>query len=210
MIRKTLLAAIIAVAPYFAMAQTYTTPYAKAEQKKAWRWVKKGEWRNGFTKASPDKDFNAVDFQQQYERNAEQWNTLFAWLQATDLLALPAGNHPIPGSSLVAMVQDDINKPIEKQGTESHRRKIDFQYVVSGVEGFAVLDHDTSKPNCEYNDRRDVIHYDYDRDKVRIFTNKKGHFNIFFPGDWHIAKIQTPKTNGEGKFRVIVVKMDYK
>lgn len=208
--KKTFIAAILAAMPLFAMAQTYTTPYTKAEQKAAWRWVKQGEWRNGFTKASPDKDFNAVDFQRQYKLNTAQWQALFQWLQSTDLLALPAGNHPIPGSTLTASVQDDTNKPIERQGSESHRKKIDVQYVVSGTEGFAILDHDTSTPNCEYNDKRDVIHYDYDKAKARIFTNKKGHFNVFFPGDWHIAKIQTPKTKDGETFRVVVVKMDYK
>lgn len=207
---RHILLTILAVLPLLCMAQTYTTPYGKAERKAARQWVKKGEWRNGFTKASPDKNVNAVDFQRQYARNTAQWQALFQWLQSTDLLALTAGSHPIPGTTMSASVQDDTNKPMEKVGSESHRRKIDFQWVVSGTEGFAVIDHDSSKPNCEYSEKKDVIHYDYVHDKARTFTNRKGRFNIFFPGDWHIAKIQTGKATGDGKFRVIVVKVDYK
>lgn len=194
--------------PLLAAAQTFTTPYPRVEKKLAKQWIKSGVWRNGFTKAKPDKTVNAVDFQRQYEKNTAQWKAMFEWLQKTDLLALSPGKHDIPGTSLSASVQDDTNKPIEKVGSESHRKKIDFQWVVSGTEGFAVIDHDTSKPNCEYNEKKDVIHYDYV--KAKKFTNKLGHFNIFFPGDWHIAKIQTGKATASSKFRVIVIKVDYK
>lgn len=198
---------LIAALPLVASAQTYTTPYSKAEQKAAKRWAKKGEWRNGFTKADPDKTVNLAEFQRQYEKNPEQWSALFRWLQTTDLLALPAGKHPIPGTTMTASVQDDTNKPLEKRNSESHRTHIDFQYVVSGTEGFALLDHESSKPNCEYSEKKDVIHYDYQRDKLRLFTNHKNHFNIFFPGDWHIAKVKTK--DDDNPFRVIVIKVIY-
>lgn len=94
---------------------------------------------------------------------------------------------------MTASVQDDVNLPIEKRGTESHRKKIDFQYVVKGTEGFALIDHNSSKPNCNYNDKKDVIHYDYDKTKAWVFPSTKNCFNIFFPGDWHIAKVTTKK-----------------
>lgn len=208
--KHTLLLILLAVMPLWATAQTYTNQYTRVERKKALRWAKKGSWRNGFKKAKPDKTVNLVDFRRQYERNPGQWQALFRWLQATDLLALPAGNHPIPGTTMTASVQDDTNKPLAKVGSESHRKKIDFQYVVSGTEGFAVIDHDTSTPNCAYNEKRDVIHYDYDASLARLFTNRPGRFNLFFPGDWHIAKIQTGKATADTPFRVIVIKVDYK
>lgn len=208
--KHRLLAIVLVMLPLLAAAQTYTTPYSKEEQKEALKWVKQGSWRNGFTKAKPDKNVNFVDFQRQYTRNPEQWKALFKWLQQTDLLALKAGNHPIPGTTMTASVQDDTNKPMTSVQSESHRKKIDFQYVVRGTEGFAVIDHDTSKPNCEYSERGDVIHYDYYGDKVRTFTNHKGCFNLFFPGDWHIAKIQAGEAKGNAPFRVIVIKVDYK
>lgn len=208
--RKTLFTILLAIIPFLAWGQTYTNGYSKSEYKRALKWVKKGEWRNGFTKAKPDKTVNLVDFREQYEKNPGQWKAMFKWLQETDLLALSAGKHEIPGTTLTASVQDDTNKPLSKVGSESHRKKIDFQWVVSGTEGFALIDHDTSTPNCEYNAKKDVIHYDYQKDKAKMFTNKLGCFNIFFPGDWHIAKIQNGKATGDKKFRVIVIKVDYK
>ncbi len=172
-----------------------------------------------------------AEFRNQYAKDSTQWNALFRWLQATDLQALPKGKHPIPGTSLTASVQDDVNRPLAERGSESHRKKVDFQFVVSGTEGFALLDHGAStKPNCAYNEKKDVIHYDYDASKAWVFATKAPHFNIFFPGDWHVskawvfatkaphfniffpgdwhvAKVLTKKKDQH--FRVIVVKMKY-
>lgn len=206
--KQKIIAILLLFVPFIASAQTYTTPYSKSEKKVAKRWLKSGEWRNGFVKADPDKTINTVDFYRQYTKNPDQWKALFKWLQETDLLALKAGKHPIPGTLMTASVQDDTNSPLDKRRSESHRTHIDFQYVVSGTEGFAVLDHESSMPNCEYNAKKDVIHYDYQKDKLRKFTNTKNHFNIFFPGDWHIAKLQVADNNNP--FRVIVIKIDYK
>lgn len=132
-------------------AQSYTNEYPKDMQKMAAKWVKKGEWRNGFTKASPAPTVNLAEFYIQYHRNPEQWQALFRWLQQTDLMALPAGRVPIPGTQLTVSVedgdnwcsQDDLRKG---KGSESHRQKIDVMYVVRGYEGFCLLDHETSRP----------------------------------------------------------------
>jgi len=171
------------------------------------QWAKKGEWRNGFTKAKPDKTVNLKEFYDQYHKNKEQWDALFAWLQKTDLLTIPKGKHPIEGTTLVASVEDSQNQPLEKRNTESHRKKIDFQFVVKGTEGFALLDHASSTISVPYDEKKDVMRYAYDPQKTHFFTNKCGRFIIFFPSDWHIAKVQTKKK--DQTIRVIVVKMDY-
>jgi len=177
----------------------------KKLQKTAEKWLKKGEWRTGFLKASPDASVNAVDFYEQYQKNREQWETMFRWLQDTDLMALPKGKHPIPGSTLVASVEDSQNGPLEKRQSESHYKKIDFQWCVKGIERFGIIEHETSKPNCEY--RPDVIHYDYETDKARFYDSTPDRFFIFFPSDWHIAKINND--TDDQAIRVIVVKVDY-
>ena len=103
-------------------------------------------------------------------------------------------------------MEDSKNDPLEKRGSESHYHHIDFQYVVKGVERFGIIDHLTSKPNCKY--RPDVIHYDYDKARARFYDSTPDKFFIFFPGDWHIAKIANDTDNQD--IRVIVIKVDYK
>lgn len=188
----------------------YTQYYGDqpALQDSARQWAEKGEWRCGFTKANPHTSVNLTDFYLQYRKNPEQWKALFAWLQQTDLLALPKGRHPIPGSDLTVSVEDSENGPLEKRGSESHYFHIDFQYVVKGVERFGILDHYTSTANCKY--RPDVIHYDYDKSKTLFYDSNPGEFFLFFPRDWHIAKINNELPSGDQHIRVIVVKVDYK
>ena len=113
----------------------------------------------------------------------------------------------VAGTTLVASVEDSENQPLEQRNTESHRKKIDFQFVVKGKEGFALLDHESSTVKQPYDEAKDVIRYNYDPAKTHFFTNKCGRFIIFFPSDWHIAKIATKKK--DQKIRVIVVKVDY-
>ena len=186
----------------------YTQYYGDKPEliKEAKAWAESGIWRNGFDKAKPHSSVNLVDFYLQYQKNPQQWQALFDYLAKTDLLSIPKGKHKIPGSDLVVSVEDSKNEPLEKRRSESHNKHIDFQYVVKGTERFGVIDHYTSTPNCKY--RPDVIHYDYDRQKARFYDSNPGEFFIFFPRDWHIAKVATD--GGDQTIRVIVIKVDYK
>lgn len=172
-------------------------------RKKAVKWLKKGEWRQGFTAADPHESVNAVDFYLQYRRNPEQWQKLFAYLARTDLTALPKGKHPIPGSDLTISVEDSENGPLEKRRSESHYHGIDFQYCVKGTERFGIIDHVTSVPNTKY--KPDVIHYKYDKARTLFYDSTPDKFFIFFPGDWHIAKINNDTE--DQKIRVCVIKV---
>ena len=186
----------------------YTQYYGDKPEliKEAKAWAESGIWRNGFDKAKPHFSVNLVDFYLQYQKNPQQWQALFDYLAKTDLLSIPKGKHKIPGSDLVVSVEDSRNEPLEKRRSESHNKHIDFQYVVKGTERFGVIDHYTSTPNYKY--RPDVIHYDYAPQKARFYDSNPGEFFIFFPRDWHIAKVAT---DGEDQaIRVIVIKVDYK
>lgn len=184
-----------------------TLTISAQSSKEVRQWIKMGEWRNGFNKANPHKTLNINEFYTQYQKNTNQWDTLFQWLRDTDLEAIPKGKHPIPNSTLVASVEDSENSPLDKRNTESHKKKIDFMVVVKGTEGFALLDHASSTISVPYDDKKDVMRYQYDKNKTHFFHVKSGQFVIFFPSDWHIAKVQTKKK--DQKIRVIVVKMDY-
>lgn len=173
--------------------------------KESARWLASGEWQNGFTKARPHSTVNAMVFREQYQKNPEQWKALFRWLAETDLLTVSAGKHPIEGTSLVASVEDSKNGPLEKRNSESHYHHIDFQYVVKGTERFGIIDHVTSVPKDQY--KPDVTHYNYDAKLARFYDSTPDEFFIFFPCDWHIAKINNDTDNQD--IRVIVIKVDY-
>ena len=198
----------------------YTATHSKAQTKgyytqyygnqpdlveKARQWAESGEWRNGFQQAKPHSSVNLVDFYLQYHKNPKQWKALFNYLAHTDLLAIEKGKHKIPGTQLVVSVEDSQNAPLAKRKSESHNHHIDFQYVVKGTERFGIIDHYTSTPNSKY--RPDVIHYGYQADKACFYDSNPDEFFIFFPRDWHIAKVAND-TNDQ-QIRVIVIKVDY-
>jgi len=205
--KKTILLTVLTALALTVGAQgLYTREYHdKKLQKQAQRWLKKGEWRQGFLKADAHESVNTVEFYRQYQKNPAQWQAMFRWLQQTDLNTITKGRHPIPGTTLTASVEDSENGPLEKRQSESHFHHIDFQWVVKGTERFGIIDHLTSKPNCAWKD--DVVHYDYIREKARFMDSRPQEFFIFFPGDWHIAKVAND--TGDQTIRVIVVKVDY-
>ncbi len=176
----------------------------RAQCSDALTWTLGRSWSNGFN-ALPDVSTNLDEFQSQYVKNQAQWDAMFQWLVTHDLTEIPMGKYPIEGTSLVASVEEGENGPLEKRRSESHYHHIDFQYVVSGTERFALLDHDTSYPNCAY--KPDVIHYDYDVEKAVFIDSTPERFLLFFPSDWHIAKVATEQESQQ--IRVIVVKLDY-
>lgn len=184
----------------------YTKPCTdKKLEKKAVKWMDSGKWRNGFYAASPHYSVNAAEFYTQYKKNI-QWKQLFEWLAKTDLLSLPAGQNPIPGTTMKANVEDDVNGELATKGTESHRKFIDFQYVVKGNERFGILDHTTSTIKTPY--KPDIITYNYVPENLRFYDSTPDKFFIFFPDDWHIAKVKTDKDDQH--IRVVVVKVEYK
>ena len=188
------------------MAQVYTRQCDDEKlARKAQSWLSQGKWRNGFQKAMPHRSVNAVDFYEQYRKNPKQWKAMFKWLEETDLLTIAKGKHPIEGTTLVASVEDSQNQSLLKRQSESHYHHIDFQYVVKGKERFGLIDHQTSTPNVEWRD--DVIHYDYDVERALFYDSNPQEFFIFFPDDWHIAKVEND--TGNQQIRVIVIKVDY-
>ena len=166
-------------------------------------WTLQRTWSNGF-KALPEVCTNLIEFKSQYEKNQAQWDAAFKWLATHDLTAIPAGRHPIEGTTLVASVEDSQNDPLEKRGNESHYYHIDLQYVVKGCERFGLLDHETSKA-LRY--KPDCMNYECDMNKTVFIDSTPERFFLFFPGDWHIAKVATDKPSQD--IRVIVIKLDY-
>ena len=100
------------------------------------KWVKSKVWSEGL-KAKPHSSTNLAEFKAQYEANPEQWKAAFRWLASHDLTTIEKGKHPIEGTSLVVSVEDSKNEPLEKRTSESHRKHIDLQYVVTVQSEFA-------------------------------------------------------------------------
>src|SRR5450830_1435152 len=56
------------------------------------------------------------------------------FLAETDLKGLTTGRHELDGQALFVLVSDYVPKPPSQGKWEAHRRYLDLQFVVSGVE----------------------------------------------------------------------------
>lgn len=158
-----------------------------------------------FTAARPHSSVNMKEMRSQYKKNKAQWDAMFRWLATHDLATIEGGKHPIEGTSLTVSVEDSRNESLDRRQSESHRQHIDFQWVVRGKERFATIDHESSTARGKW--RPDVLHYDYDKAKATFYDSTPDAYFLFFPSDWHIAKIATD--DEDQTIRVVVVKLDY-
>lgn len=106
----------------------------------------------------------------------------FHYLLATDLTAMAPGRYPLAGEELFAIVNQYETKKISSCPLEGHRKYIDLQYMVEGMEwiGYAPLHGQpvSAAPEPE----EDCFYYDGESSLFRLAA---GMFAIFYPADLH-------------------------
>lgn len=109
----------------------------------------------------------------------------FEYLERTDLAKAAPGRHEIDGDRLFALVSDYTTKPASELRFERHRRYIDLQYVVSGVEliGWAPVASLRADP---YDAGRDIAFLDGQGSFVRM---PAGQAMLLWPEDAHMPGV---------------------
>ena len=125
----------------------------------------------------------------------------FEFLRGTDLDALAPGMHAIQGEQLFAIVEDCIGRTRAEAKLECHRRYIDIQLVLEGVDemGWKPLaacvdpatDHDAARDIRFFNDV-----------PASWVATPPGSFCLFFPDDAHAPLVSA------GRIRKVVVKIE--
>jgi YhcH/YjgK/YiaL family protein len=115
---------------------------------------------------------------------------LLDFIQQTDLRTLPAGIHPILGEDLFVIVEKVSGRSREAAKLECHRRYIDIQLVLSGVDemGWRAL-ATCQQPIDEFNPARDIQFFE-DTPSAWIAT-PPDTFCLFFPDDAHAPLVST-------------------
>ena len=107
----------------------------------------------------------------------------FEFLRTFDLLRAEPGRHEIAGDDVFALLQEYRTKPESEGVWESHRRYLDVQYVIAGVERMGYSNLRSLTPRDEYNAERDLIFHDGEGSFVTV---PAGMFTIFLPQDGHM------------------------
>jgi YhcH/YjgK/YiaL family protein len=106
----------------------------------------------------------------------------FEYVAQIDINTIPAGKHEIDGESMYALVQEYNSKLKEEGKWEAHRRYIDLQYLVKGMEGigYANIHH---LQQGEYDTAKDFLPLQGEGD---LITVRSGSFVLLFPEDAHM------------------------
>lgn len=129
-----------------------------------------------------------------------QFARAFAFLRETDLLALAPGTHPVQDEQIFAIVEACAGRTRAEAKLECHRRYIDIQLVLEGVDemGWRPL-AECVAPATEYDVARDIRFFN-DAPSSWI-TTPPGSFCLFFPDDAHAPLVSA------GMIRKLVLKI---
>lgn len=124
----------------------------------------------------------------------------FEYIRDTDLSALAPGRYDIVGDELFAIVEHVPGRTREAAQLECHRRYIDIQLVLDGVDemGWKSLS-DCCDPVTDHSAERDIRFF---RDEPATWiATPPGHFCIFFPEDAHAPLVAS------GNIRKVIFKI---
>jgi len=123
-----------------------------------------------------------------------------AFLRSADIAKLPPGKHEVDGERLFVLIAEDPGRGRDGAPLEAHRRYIDLQLVVDGVDtmGWRPLSN-CRQPHGEFDAAKDIVFFD--DAPATWFDVPAGSLAIFFPNDAHAPLA------GEGRPRKAVVKV---
>jgi len=126
------------------------------------------------------------------------------YLRRTDFSSLPEGRHELDGDRLFAIVQRYPTKPPEEARWEAHRKYLDVQYVVEGVErmGYAPLAPEMPIQQA-YDPAKDLVFFSTAGD---LFEVGAGGFAIFAPQDVHAPGLAAGDPPVPGEVLKVVIK----
>ena len=107
------------------------------------------------------------------------------FLGTTDFATLAEGRHEI-GEGCFALVSEYQTIAVEEAFIECHRRYVDIQVVISGVEQIGVCRSEACR-SISWNETNDVEVLQGEFDLMRLTA---GTFAVFLPQDGHMPKLQ--------------------
>ncbi|MCX7874674.1 MAG: YhcH/YjgK/YiaL family protein [Melioribacteraceae bacterium] len=108
------------------------------------------------------------------------------YLSSTDFTNLDPGEYPIDGKNIYAIVSEYQTKPLTSGKWESHKKYIDIQFIVSGIEKMGFTESKKTIILNEYDEDKDVTLH---KGEGQFIIVEEKHFVIFFTTDIHMPSI---------------------
>lgn len=144
--------------------------------------------------------FSNISQSERYSALHPLFPQAFEYIRNTDLFALAPGRYKILGDNLIAIIEHLPGRTREMAKLEAHRRYIDIQMVLDGIEemGWKPL-ADCYNPVSEHSMEKDILFF---HDAVASWiSTPPDHFCIFFPEDAHAPLVSS------GQIRKVIFKV---
>ena len=127
----------------------------------------------------------------------------FEFLKRSDIADLPPGRYEIDGDKCWASVQEAELKPLSERKLETHRKYIDIQAPLTGIECIGIAEMTPEAQALPFDVEKDFVLYD---GAAKPIVLEPGDFAIFFPPlGAHAPCCIAP--NGSEKVKKVVVKI---
>jgi len=125
----------------------------------------------------------------------------FHYLVHTNFNTLADGKHVIDDDNLFAILNTYKTRAEKGARAESHRKYIDIQCLLTGMERIGHLPLDGVRAATAYDKKKDIAWYDV---RCSFFRLNPGMFAVFFPGDIHMPGISV---HSASILRKVVIKV---
>ena len=126
------------------------------------------------------------------------------FLVKCDLAALSPGKYDIVGEYTFILVQEYTTKNDSEKKWESHRKYMDIQIVVSGLESMCYAPADALTIMEPYNEQNDVEFYIDDSRPHSRLTVSRNQFCLFYPEESHKPGLHVTE---ESRIKKAVIKV---
>lgn len=127
---------------------------------------------------------SSLNLAQKYDYLEERFREAYAFLEHTDLKALPLGRVDIDGDRLFASVQEYTTMAWEDCRYEAHNRYFDIQYVVEGREQFGYVKRAGLLETAPYSEAEDLVFFHEPAESGRVLL-EAGDCAVVPPEDAH-------------------------
>ena len=122
--------------------------------------------------------------------------------------ATPDGRYEIT-DRIYANIESYITKGETEAVLESHRKYIDLQFLLHGMERIDYINTDGLEMRGNYNPEKDIVFYKKTKAELGSLYLNGRNFAVFFPHDAHAPQITTFSLQENVKKVVVKIMVDY-
>ncbi|HOI45225.1 MAG TPA: YhcH/YjgK/YiaL family protein [Candidatus Aminicenantes bacterium] len=139
--------------------------------------------------------------------SGDTWKMIFDFIKSLTAES-EEKKYVLDGDAIYAGIGTGETKPAEEGKIESHKKYIDIQVPLAGVEGIEWYALDEVEPKTDYDPQKDVILYHRNKPGTSRVDMAPGTFVLLYPQDVHMPGLMVGPARARVKKVVVKVLVD--